>query len=246
MGFVTPEAVTTPSHSELRMVFLALPGPGGGGGGGGRKDPTPAPAAERKGVNTLRSPLPIRRPPPPRDPPPVVRASEPPPLVAEPLPPIIAPVVSVPADTRDRVGVTIERPPQPESHGTGSGGGAGEGQGTGIGEGKGPGVGPGSGGGTGGGPYRAGSGIDPPSVLREVKPDYTEDGRRRNLEGDVVLEIVVRRDGSVGDVHVLQGLGGGLDQRAVDAVRQWRFSPAHRQGVPVDVIVEVAVEFKLR
>ena len=45
---------------------------------------------------------------------------------------------------------------------------------------------------------------------------------------------------------LLQGLGGGLDQRAVDAVRQWRFSPAHRQGVPVDVIVEVAVEFKLR
>jgi TonB family protein len=246
MGFVTPEALTTPSHSELRMVFLALPGPGGGGGGGGKKDPLPAPAAERKGVNTLRSPLPIRRPPPPRDPPPVVRASEPPPLVAEPLPPIVAPVVPVPADTRDRVGVAIERPAQPESHGTGSGGGAGEGQGTGIGEGTGPGVGPGSGGGTGGGPYRAGSGIDPPSVVREVKPDYTEDGRRRNLEGDVVLEIVVRRDGSVGDVHVLQGLGGGLDQRAVEAVRQWRFSPAHRQGVAVDVIVEVAVEFKLR
>jgi TonB family protein len=79
-----------------------------------------------------------------------------------------------------------------------------------------------------------------------VKPDYTEEARRRSLEGDVVLEIVVRRDGSVGDVKILQGLGGGLDARAVDAVRQWRFSPAQRQGVPVDVIVEVAVEFKLR
>jgi len=79
-----------------------------------------------------------------------------------------------------------------------------------------------------------------------VRPDYTEDGRRRNIEGDVVLEIVVRRDGSVGDVKLLQGLGAGLDQRAVDAVRQWRFSPAQRQGAPVDVIVEVAVEFKLR
>ncbi len=246
MGLARPGAVTTPSRSEMRLVFLALPGPGGGGGGGGRKEPTPAPAAERKGVKTLRSPLPVRRPPPPRDPPPVVRASKPPPLVAEPLPPLIAPVVPVAADTRDRVGVTTQLPPQPDSHGTGTGGGAGTGQGTGIGEGKGPGVGDGSGGGTGGGPYRAGSGIDPPSVLREVKPDYTEDGRRRNLEGDVVLEIVVRRDGSVGDVHLLQGLGGGLDQRAVDAVRQWRFSPAHRQGVPVDVIVEVAVEFKLR
>ena len=70
-------------------------------------------------------------------------------------------------------------------------------------------MGPGSGGGTGGGPYRPGSGIDPPSIVREVKPDYTEDGRRRNLEGDVVLEIVVRSDGTVGNVKVLQGLGGG-------------------------------------
>ena len=66
------------------------------------------------------------------------------------------------------------------------------------------------------------------------------------MTGDVVLEIVVRRDGSVGDVSVLQGLGGGLDQRAVAAVRQWRFSPARRRGEAVDVVVEVAVEFTLR
>jgi protein TonB len=62
----------------------------------------------------------------------------------------------------------------------------------------------------------------------------------------VVLEIIVRRDGSVGDVKVLQGLDRGLDQRAIEAVRQWRFSPARRFGTPVDVIVEIAVEFKLR
>jgi TonB family protein len=147
----------------------------------------------------------------------------------------------------DRVGVPVEiAPVVPESHGPGTGNGAGTGQGTGLGEGQGSGIGPGSGGGTGGGPYRPGSGITPPKLLREVRPDYTEDGRRRNIEGDVVLEIVVRRDGGVGDVKLLQGLGAGLDQRAVEAVRQWRFSPAQRQGVPVDVIVEVAVEFKLR
>jgi protein TonB len=61
-----------------------------------------------------------------------------------------------------------------------------------------------------------------------------------------VLEIVVRSNGTVGDIKVLQGLGGGLDQRAIDAVRQWQFSPARRFGTPVDVVVEVAVEFKLR
>jgi len=58
--------------------------------------------------------------------------------------------------------------------------------------------------------------------------------------------VVVRSDGTIGNVRVLQGLGSGLDQRAVDAVRQWRFNPARRYGTPVDVMVEIAVEFKLR
>ena len=111
---------------------------------------------------------------------------------------------------------------------------------------SGSGVGPGSGGGTGGGPYRPGSGIDPPRLLREIKADYTEDARQRGLSGEVVMEIVVRRDGSVGDVKILQGLGGGLNDRAVQAVRQWRFSPAHKLGEAVDVMVEVSVEFRLR
>jgi TonB family protein len=82
--------------------------------------------------------------------------------------------------------------------------------------------------------------------LREVKADYTEDARRAGVEGDVVLEIVVRSDGSVGEVTIKKGLGQGLNERAVQAVRQWRFSPAHRKGAPVDVVVEVSVEFKLR
>jgi periplasmic protein TonB len=236
-------------YKAIRMVFLATPGPGGGGGGGGLKQPAPPPKAELKGERRIHSPLPVRRPPPPIDPPPVQRVSDPPPpppLKAEPLPPIVAPIAQIPADNHDRIGVPAETPAQADSHGPGRGGGAGSGQGTGLGPGDGSGVGPGSGGGTGGGPYRPGSGITPPSILREVKPDYTEEGRRRSIEGDVVMEIVVRRDGTVGDVRVLQGLGGGLDQRAVDAVRQWRFNPARRLGAPVDVIVEVAVEFKLR
>ena len=79
-----------------------------------------------------------------------------------------------------------------------------------------------------------------------MKPVYTEEGRRRGVEGDVVMEVVVRADGTIGHVRVLQGLGAGLDQRAVDAVRQWRFNPARRHGTPVDVMVEIAVEFKLR
>ena len=112
--------------------------------------------------------------------------------------------------------------PASNSQGSGAAGGAGTGAGTGIGEGSGPGIGEGTGGGTGGGPYRPGSGITPPSILQEVKPDYTDEARRRGLTGDVVLEIIVRSDGRVGNVRLLRGLGSGLDQRAIDAVRQWR------------------------
>jgi TonB family protein len=167
-------------------------------------------------------------------------------LEAEKLPPIIAPVVVAKADPIDRPGVLEETTADTDSRGSGAGGGVGTGQGAGIGEGQGPGLGDGSGGGTGGGPYRPGSGITPPRLLREVRPEYTEEARQRNLEGEVILEIVVRRDGSVGDVRVLQGLGAGLNERAVQAVRQWRFTPARRLNSTVDVIVEVAVDFRLR
>ena len=248
----------------MRMVFLATPGPGGGGGGGGLMQPAPPPKGEMKGKSALRSPVPPPRPvaqkrpeppkpvrtapPPPVVPRPVERPVEPPPAppAPAPAPRVVAPVATIAADARDRTGVLAESAATADSNGPGSGGGAGTGHGTGIGEGDGPGIGPGTGGGTGGGPYRPGSGIVAPSLLREVKPDYSEDARRRGIEGDVVLEIVVRSDGGVGSVKVLQGLGAGLDQRAADAVRQWRFSPARRLGTPVDVVVEVAVEFKLR
>jgi TonB family protein len=248
VGMAEPQArVSADEKNEMRLVFLVQPGPGGGGGGGGRAEPVPPPPAERKGVARMRSPVPVRRPPPRIDPPVVEKPVDPPPIKVE---PVVAPVVPVAADPRDRAGVpwTQREPPPQESdsHGPGTGGGTGTGQGSGIGEGSGAGIGPGSGGGTGGGPYRPGTGITAPAILREVKPDYTEEGRRRHLEGDVVMEIIVRSDGSVGNVKLLQGLGAGLDQRAIQAVRQWRFSPAKRYGVPVDVIVEVAMEFKLR
>lgn len=174
---------------------------------------------------------------------------EPPPtpvLKAEPLPAVIAPIVAAPADTRTRPGVLEQTGGTIDSRGPGTGGGAGSGTGTGLGSGDGSGIGPGSGGGAGGGPYRPGSGIAPPRLLSEVKADDTEDARRRAVSGDVVLEIVVRRDGSIGEVTILQGLPNGLNDRAVQAVCQWTFAPAQRQGAPVDVIVEVAVEFTLR
>jgi periplasmic protein TonB len=243
---LTPRAATlrTDQPEETPLVFIATPGPGGGGGGGGLLEPAPPPKELREGRRQISSPVPDREPPKPIVP--SATPPEPPPLQSEPLPLLAAPIVSAPADGRNRAGVLEEVREEAESHGPGLGGGGGTGSGTGLGPGTGPGVGPGSDGGTGGGPFRPGSGIEAPRLLREVKADYTEDARRRGITGEVVMEIVVARDGSVGDVKILQRLGAGLDERAVQAIRQWRFAPATRKGVPVDVLVEVAVEFKLR
>lgn len=245
LGSSASPVVDDVKTEKMRLVYMNLPGPGGGGGGGGLRMKVPATQARRVGTSALKSPLPERRPVPAA---PAPRIEEPPqaPPVAEPLPPVEAPVAARSNDPVTQAGVLEQRPAAPPSRGQGSGGGAGTGTGTGIGEGKGSGLGDGEGGGEGGGPYRAGSGIQPPRLLSEVKPDYTEDARRRGLEGEVVLEIVVRRDGRVGDVRVLKGLGAGLDQQAIQAVRRWTFASATRQGRAVDVIVEVAVEFELR
>ncbi|HKY23160.1 MAG TPA: TonB family protein [Vicinamibacterales bacterium] len=236
------EPVTT------RLVFINAPGPGGGGGGGGLRQKALPPRAQRKGKSSLSSPIPIRQAPKPIEAAPKPEPPPPPPLVKpEPLPPVVAPVATVAANEQDRPGVIdTPAPKDSTSRGPGAGGGVGTGTGTGLGSGEGTGIGDGSGGGMGGGPYRPGSGIKAPRLLREVKAGYTEEARVRNLEGEVVLEIVVRRDGSVSDVKLISGLPSGLNERAIAAVRQWRFAPATRLGHAVDVIVEVAVEFKLR
>jgi len=244
-------------RENTHLVFLLSPGPGGGGGGGGLREPRPAPKIARRGDARLRISVP------PVSEKPVITAAhdqaqrptpaepviQPPPVpTPDPVPAkvIVAPVETVAANDRDREGAIEHAIEAPDSYGPGANGGVGSGRGTGNSEGQGSGIGDGDGGGIGGGPYRPGSGIEPPRLLREIKARYTDDARRRNVTGDVLLEIVVRRDGGVGTVRVLQGLGAGLDERAIDAVRQWWFDPARRRGVPVDVLVEVAVEFILR
>jgi TonB family protein len=251
-------AGTSSSLEPTRLVFVVSPGPGGGGGGGGTQSPLPAPTIQRQGPPKPRIAVPKVTPDPvlttakpvvePPKPTPAAVTPRPVEKVPEPLPSrtIVAPVVEAAADPGDRAGVIDKPVGNASSQGQGAGGGAGTGSGTGNGEGIGAGIGEGSGGGTGGGPFRAGSGIEPPRLLREVKADYTDEARRRGIKGDVELEVVVRQDGSVGDVKVLQGLGAGLESRAIAAVRQWKFAPATRKGQPVDVIVEVAVEFTLR
>ncbi len=250
-----------PPDKPARLVFLNLPGPGGGGGGGGLRMPAPPPQARRKAPEpkAVASPIPpVRRvaaPPrrlPPRRPP-VRPPPRPEPRPVQPLPDleveqaVQAPVVPMASDQIELSGLPDPPAPAPApSAGPGSGGGIGRGTGAGLGEGDGGGIGAGTGGGTGGGPYQPGSGIEPPTLVREVRANYTAEARRQAIEGEVVLEVVVGRDGRVRNVRVTRGLGAGLDQKAVEAVREWRFTPARRAGSAVDVVVTVSVEFTLR
>jgi TonB family protein len=85
----------------------------------------------------------------------------------------------------------------------------------------------------------------PPKLVQSAPAPYTAQGLEQGIEGTVVLMVLVRRDGSVGPVNVSESLEESLDRSAVGAVRKWRFDPATRGGKPVEVVVEVKVDFEL-
>ena len=133
------------------------------------------------------------------------------------------------------------------STGPGTGGGVGTGMGTGIGSGRGPGLGPGSGGGTGGGAYRPGGAVSAPRLIKHIKPVYTPEALKSQIQGAVVLEVVVTGDGCASRIRVIHSLDpGGLDDQAVSAVAQWRFEPGRLAGSPVDVLVTIQLDFTIR
>jgi protein TonB len=92
------------------------------------------------------------------------------------------------------------------------------------------------------------AGITLPKLLTRTKPQYTPSAMKAGVQGDVLLEAVVRSDGTVGDTHVTQSLDRvhGLDDQAVKAIRQWTFEPATRDGSPVPVTVAIVMNFRLR
>jgi protein TonB len=157
------------------------------------------------------------------------------------------PAVTTSAGVQELPGALSGLPSVP-SQGPGIGGGSGTGTGTGIGSGRGSGLGEGYGGGTGGGAFRPGNGVAMPSVITEVKPSYTAEAMRAKIQGVVMVEAVVREDGTVGQVQVVRSLDPtfGLDQEALKAVRRWRFQPGTRLGKPVPVLVEIELTFTLR
>ena len=234
-----PPTSTTSSRPDrtqmTRVVFLVRPGPGGGGGGGGNKQSRPASRARAIGHAARTVP--------------VARRAEPPTLRNEetPIQPqMLLEAQPLAADTMLMTGLPDAPPSLPFSRGPGSGEGVGNGTGSGIGSGVGPGVGPGSGGGFGGGAYRIGSGIVPPTLLRQVTPRYTGDAMRQRIQGTVTLEVVISREGIPTAIRVIRSLDRGLDEEAIAAARQWRFAPGRIGDTPVDVLVTILLEFNIR
>jgi len=94
-------------------------------------------------------------------------------------------------------------------------------------------------------PLRVGGDVKAPVVIYRVEPVYSADARANHVSGIVIVEAVIGRDGLVKNIQVLKPLPFGLDQAAVDAVRQWQFKPGTLNGEPVDVIFNLTVNFKL-
>ena len=230
-----------PNRESYGIVWLPTEGPGGGGGGGGNESLELPRQVQLEGPDETALSVPIQEKPDfvePEIEPELLQTQQ-----------MNIPAVSMAPAANTTAGVLEGLMARANlSQGSGSGGGGGAGEGTGIGPGRGPGLGPGEGGGVGGGVYRPGSGIKVPQLVREVKPRYTADAMRAKVQGTVWLEVVVRPDGTVGDIIVTKSLDTvfGLDEEAIRAAREWRFVPGTRFGEPVSVLVVIELSFTLR
>jgi protein TonB len=121
----------------------------------------------------------------------------------------------------------------------------GNGSGSGLGSGNGSGLGPGSGGNYGGGLRRIGGGVSQPELTYKVDPEFSEEARKAKFMGIVLVNLIVDANGNPQNVHVLRGVGMGLDEKAVEAVKQYRFKPAREGGKPVAVELNVEVNFQI-
>ena len=133
----------------------------------------------------------------------------------------------------------------PPSNGPGFGGGIGSGEGGGVGSGKGGGLGPGEGGGVGGGAYSVGGNVSAPIPIYKPDPPYSEEARKAKYQGTVIVLIVIDAQGNVTDSRIVKPLGLGLDEKAIETIKTWKFKPGMRNGTPAPVRMMVEVSFRL-
>jgi protein TonB len=93
--------------------------------------------------------------------------------------------------------------------------------------------------------YRVGGGVSAPKTTQRTDPIYTQAAREKQIEGAVVLWLIVNAQGMPEQIKVQRSLDAGLDANAIEAVRQWTFYPALKDGNPVAVMINVEVNYKL-
>jgi TonB family protein len=227
----------------------------GGGGGGGREEQTPASFGKLPQAD-LRIPQ-------------VVAPDPHPPVIKNPALPMPATLDADPAlfppDTRNLSYGDPKSKSMTPSSGPGTGNGIGSGTGGGVGPGSGGGYGPGTGGNTGGGsrneggggPGGGGGGTDynrvfsgkdvnqKARILEKPEPTYTEEARKNQITGTVVLKVVFAASGQVTNIHMVSGLPDGLNERAIAAAKRIRFVPAMKDGRPVSMYFQLEYNFNL-
>ena len=226
----------------------------GGGGGGGREESKPASFGKLPQAS-LDVPQIL-----PPDPKPVLPKNPALPVAAT----VVADPMLVPPDARVLPYGDYKSKSTDPSSGPGTGNGIGNGTGTGVGPGEGGGVGPGRGGNIGGGdrndggggPGGGGGGYDnkiftgkevtsKARLISKPEPQYTEDARKNQITGTVVLKVVFGSNGSVSNIRTVSGLPYGLTERAIAAARQIKFVPATKDGHPVSMWMQLEYNFNL-
>ncbi|MGB6689260.1 MAG: energy transducer TonB [Terracidiphilus sp.] len=206
---------------------------GGGGGGGDHSLVDPI-----KGRLPKKSPDPIMQP--------QVQTVDKPKLAIEPTINVQDNLKLPDNPTLPTLGVTKSANVQLASNGEGGGTGIGTGFGGGIGSGTGNGYGPGRGGNAGGGVYQVGGGISAPVPLNSVEAEFSDEARRAKYQGVCLISLIVDAQGNPQNPRVIRPLGMGLDEKALEAVRQYKFKPAMKDGrIPVPVMITVEVNFRL-
>jgi len=233
------EAVKAPTNvTPIDVGDFKLEGPkgpaAGGGGGGGDHDI----------VDPIKGKLPPRI----KDPitPPQVQTLDNPKL-AVPAAIDVQKDLKLPDNpTLPNLGVTQSANVTLASNGQGGGTGIGSGYGGGIGSGTGNGYGPGTGGNAGGGLYHVGGGISAPVALNDVEAEFSDEARRAKYQGVVLVGLIVDAQGNPQNIHIVRPLGMGLDEKAIEAIRKYKFKPAMKDGkIPVPVPITIEVNFRL-
>jgi protein TonB len=206
----------------------------GGGGGGGDRSPIEA--------NQGKLPIKIKDPITPPQPQTLDH-----PKLPEPAAINVQPDIQLPDNPNmPMIGMHSSANVTVASAGTGNGAGMGSGSGGGLGSGAGNGYGPGEGGNAGGGLYQIGGRVSAPAVIHSVEAEFSDEARRAKYQGVCLVSLIVDAQGNPQNIRIARALGMGLDEKAIEAIRQYKFKPAMKDGkTPVPVPITIEVDFRL-